>query len=121
MATQARNSAFLTDTGGSNDLLAGITPIKPLPFSPSQFLNSPSLNLSFDVVLPASTPVRKHFQKVCERKCVVCVLFGLFVAGVPLLRMHVARECDLDMFAIYCFFFLRFIWVPTQICFYDCS
>lgn len=33
------------------------TPIKQLPFSPSQFLNSP--NLSFDVTL-ASTPVKKQ-------------------------------------------------------------
>lgn len=41
----------------------GVTPLKPLPFSPSQFLNSPSLNLCFDIMLPASTPVRKHFQK----------------------------------------------------------
>ncbi|XP_037034045.1 myb protein isoform X4 [Bradysia coprophila] len=40
----------------------GITPIKTLPFSPSQFLNSPC-PLSFDMVLPASTPVRKHLQK----------------------------------------------------------
>lgn len=35
-----------------------VTPIKPLPFSPSQFLNSPSLNVSFDQ-LPASTPVKR--------------------------------------------------------------
>lgn len=34
-----------------------LTPIKQLPFSPSQFLNSP--NLSFDVSL-ASTPVKRH-------------------------------------------------------------
>lgn len=38
----------------------GVTPIKPLPFSPSQFLNSPSMNLSFDIKIPASTPVRKY-------------------------------------------------------------
>lgn len=42
-----------------------VTPIKPLPFSPSQFLNSPSLNLSFDITLPASTPVRNQTRKVC--------------------------------------------------------
>lgn len=42
----------------------GVTPIKPLPFSPSQFLNSPSFNLSYDINLPASTPVRKHSHKV---------------------------------------------------------
>ncbi|XP_035915704.1 transcription factor MYB3R-3 isoform X1 [Anopheles stephensi] len=39
-------------------LSPSITPIKPLPFSPSQFLNSPSLNVSFDQ-LPASTPVKR--------------------------------------------------------------
>lgn len=43
----------------------GVTPIKPLPFSPSQFLNSPSLNVNFDGKIPASTPVRKYsHQKV---------------------------------------------------------
>jgi hypothetical protein len=36
-----------------------LTPIKPLPFSPSQFLNSPTMNMNFDVNIPASTPVRK--------------------------------------------------------------
>jgi hypothetical protein len=36
-----------------------LTPIKPLPFSPSQFLNSPTLNLNFDENIPASTPVRR--------------------------------------------------------------
>lgn len=43
-----------------------VTPIKPLPFSPSQFLNSPSLNMSFDnATLPASTPIRNALtQKV---------------------------------------------------------
>lgn len=41
-----------------------VTPIKPLPFSPSQFLNSPSLNVSFDQ-LPASTPVKRAAFKVC--------------------------------------------------------
>ncbi|XP_059616056.1 myb protein isoform X1 [Phlebotomus argentipes] len=35
-----------------------VTPIKPLPFSPSQFLTSPCMNLSLDIKLPASTPVR---------------------------------------------------------------
>lgn len=39
-----------------------VTPIKPLPFSPSQFLNSPSLNVSFDQ-LPASTPVKRSVFK----------------------------------------------------------
>ncbi|XP_058121457.1 myb-related protein A [Anopheles coustani] len=43
-------------------LSPSITPIKPLPFSPSQFLNSPSLNLSFDQ-LPASTPVKRAAVK----------------------------------------------------------
>lgn len=37
----------------------GSTPIKQLPFSPSQFLNSP--NLSFDVTL-SSTPVKQLHQ-----------------------------------------------------------
>lgn len=69
--TQAGNSNALGVSGpdGGNGyhrvgvdkmhpLSPSITPIKPLPFSPSQFLNSPSLNVSFDQ-LPASTPVKR--------------------------------------------------------------
>lgn len=41
------------------------TPIKQLPFSPSQFLNSP--NLTFDVQL-ASTPVKQHAQQTTPQK-----------------------------------------------------
>lgn len=38
----------------------GSSPIKQLPFSPSQFLNSPNItNISFDVTL-SSTPVKKQ-------------------------------------------------------------
>lgn len=55
----------------------GETPIKPLPFSPSQFLHSPAMSASFDVLLPASTPVRKHFQKVCVR-CVRALLAVIY-------------------------------------------
>ncbi|XP_058057542.1 myb protein [Anopheles bellator] len=47
---------------GSHILSPSITPIKPLPFSPSQFLNSPSLNVSFDQI-PASTPVKRAALK----------------------------------------------------------
>ncbi|XP_013101272.2 myb protein [Stomoxys calcitrans] len=36
-----------------------MTPIKPLPFSPSQFLNSPCLTTFEDMNLRASTPVHK--------------------------------------------------------------
>ncbi|KAF5307183.1 hypothetical protein FQR65_LT00699 [Abscondita terminalis] len=43
----------------------GTTPIKQLPFSPSQFLNSP--NLSFDVTL-SSTPVKQVPQNLTPRK-----------------------------------------------------
>lgn len=43
----------------------GSTPIKQLPFSPSQFLNSP--NLSFDVTL-ASTPMKQLPQILTPRK-----------------------------------------------------
>lgn len=50
-----------------------VTPIKPLPFSPSQFLNSPSLNVSFDQ-LPASTPVKKACIKVRFLFCFVGLL-----------------------------------------------
>lgn len=37
-----------------------ITPVKPLPFSPSQFLNSPCLTTFEDMSLRASTPVHKN-------------------------------------------------------------
>lgn len=37
-----------------------MTPIKPLPFSPSQFLNSPCLTTFEDMNLRASTPVHKN-------------------------------------------------------------
>ncbi|XP_055850990.1 myb protein [Episyrphus balteatus] len=40
-----------------------ITPIKPLPFSPSQFLNSPCLTTFDDMNLRASTPVRKTYNR----------------------------------------------------------
>lgn len=35
-----------------------VTPIKPLPFSPSQFLNSPANNLTFANHLSSSTPMK---------------------------------------------------------------
>ncbi|XP_023167187.1 myb protein isoform X2 [Drosophila hydei] len=41
-----------------------ITPIKPLPFSPSQFLKSPCLTTFKDMNLPASTPVTKTYNRV---------------------------------------------------------
>ncbi|XP_055905848.1 myb protein [Eupeodes corollae] len=40
-----------------------MTPIKPLPFSPSQFLNSPCLTTFDDMNLRASTPVRKTYNR----------------------------------------------------------
>lgn len=40
-----------------------ITPIKPLPFSPSQFLNSPCLTTFDDMNLRASTPVRRTYNR----------------------------------------------------------
>uniref|UniRef100_A0AAG5DCV1 Uncharacterized protein n=1 Tax=Anopheles atroparvus TaxID=41427 RepID=A0AAG5DCV1_ANOAO len=55
-------TAPATGTEKMHLLSPSITPIKPLPFSPSQFLNSPSLNLSFDQ-LPASTPVKRAALK----------------------------------------------------------
>lgn len=36
-----------------------VTPIKPLPFSPSQFLNSPANNLQFADGVSSSTPVKQ--------------------------------------------------------------
>ncbi|XP_023297922.2 myb protein [Lucilia cuprina] len=41
-----------------------ITPIKTLPFSPSQFLNSPCLTTFEDMNLHASTPVNKNHNRV---------------------------------------------------------
>lgn len=35
-----------------------VTPIKPLPFSPSQFLNSPANNLQFTDAVSSSTPMK---------------------------------------------------------------
>ena len=46
-----------------------MTPIKPLPFSPSQFLNSPCLTTFEDMNLRASTPVNKaHNRLTAETK-----------------------------------------------------
>lgn len=39
-----------------------VTPIKPLPFSPSQFLNSPANNVAFTDGMSSSTPM-KHFSE----------------------------------------------------------
>ncbi|XP_030378777.1 myb protein [Scaptodrosophila lebanonensis] len=41
-----------------------VTPIKPLPFSPSQFLKSPCLTTFADMNLRASTPVAKTYNRV---------------------------------------------------------
>ncbi|XP_037938870.1 myb protein [Teleopsis dalmanni] len=41
-----------------------MTPIKPLPFSPSQFLTSPCLTTFEDMNLRASTPVAKTYNRV---------------------------------------------------------
>ncbi|CAD7077708.1 unnamed protein product [Hermetia illucens] len=55
----------IVESSGDLDPLKSplVTPIKPLPFSPSQFFNSPSLNISFDINIPASTPVRRQPEK----------------------------------------------------------
>lgn len=60
----------IVESSGDLDPLKSplVTPIKPLPFSPSQFFNSPSLNISFDINIPASTPVRRQPEKV-NTKC----------------------------------------------------
>lgn len=42
------------------------TPIKPLPFSPSKFLNSPNVN--FEDFLSSSTPVRKIGSKEIKKE-----------------------------------------------------
>uniref|UniRef100_A0A182PPM3 Uncharacterized protein n=1 Tax=Anopheles epiroticus TaxID=199890 RepID=A0A182PPM3_9DIPT len=59
---QDGNGNVRAGTDKMHMLSPSITPIKPLPFSPSQFLNSPSLNVSFDQ-LPASTPVKRAAVK----------------------------------------------------------
>lgn len=42
-----------------------VTPIKPLPFSPSQFLNSPAINVGFgDSLLSSSTPMKPEQENV---------------------------------------------------------
>lgn len=42
------------------------TPIKPLPFSPSKFLNSPNVN--FDDFISSSTPVRRLGSKEIKKE-----------------------------------------------------
>uniref|UniRef100_A0A182JRD6 Uncharacterized protein n=1 Tax=Anopheles christyi TaxID=43041 RepID=A0A182JRD6_9DIPT len=61
-AGQDGNGNMRIGTDKMHLMSPSITPIKPLPFSPSQFLNSPSLNVSFDQ-LPASTPVKRAAVK----------------------------------------------------------
>jgi transcriptional activator Myb len=42
-----------------------VTPIKPLPFSPSQFLNSPAINVGFgDNLLSSSTPMKPDQENI---------------------------------------------------------
>lgn len=58
-----------SETDSRNDLSdtpTKITPIKQLPFSPSQFFNSP--DLSFDVTLSHSTPVQGTPRKERNRE-----------------------------------------------------
>ncbi|XP_055376947.1 myb protein [Condylostylus longicornis] len=65
---QSNNPIEMIDVKNENDVKMtnikkeesspAVTPVKPLPFSPSQLLNSPCLNLSFDTNFSASTPVR---------------------------------------------------------------
>lgn len=65
-----------------------VTPIKPLPFSPSQFLNSPSLNVSFDQ-LPASTPVKRANIKTNDT--------SLLSTPIPVNECANARKDDYDV------------------------
>ncbi|XP_073834224.1 proto-oncogene like protein Myb [Musca autumnalis] len=61
-----------TNTGGNVEVKLPdspvMTPIKPLPFSPSQFLNSPCLTTFEDMNLRASTPVHKSHNSRAEIK-----------------------------------------------------
>lgn len=62
------NSNLLNHPGMKHDVKLPespvITPIKTLPFSPSQFLNSPCLTTFEDMSLRASTPVNKNHNRV---------------------------------------------------------
>lgn len=62
-----QSASSLADTTPNSENNLGepsiVTPIKPLPFSPSQFLNSPCLATFEDLDLCASTPV----SGICDR------------------------------------------------------
>lgn len=87
----------------------GVTPIKPLPFSPSQFLNSPSMNLPFDNKIPASTPVHKYSKhKVSKHSNIASICQSNYIRPSNICHIYYKYN-EIPLFIRHLFIHVSFI------------